>query len=144
MLLRWLVQVSFILLESFHLRPVLGFFSSSCSWGKQAFRPCVIPVSYVLCFIFLLFFFHHLYFYQDSLPDIVYSLVWILEYKNRTTSSIVANVAIKLVGAIPNALLKTFHFGSFSCSFMFANFSSNTNICSMYYNTEFDYFKCTK
>uniref|UniRef100_A0A9I9E4N9 At1g04390 ARM repeat domain-containing protein n=1 Tax=Cucumis melo TaxID=3656 RepID=A0A9I9E4N9_CUCME len=44
--------------------------------GKQAFRPCAIPVSY------------------DSLPDIVYFLVWILEDKNRATSSIAANVAI--------------------------------------------------
>uniref|UniRef100_A0A9I9EIV4 Uncharacterized protein n=1 Tax=Cucumis melo TaxID=3656 RepID=A0A9I9EIV4_CUCME len=33
---------------------------------------------------------------HDSLPDIVYSLVWILEDRNRATSSITTNVAIKL------------------------------------------------
>ncbi|KAL0545987.1 hypothetical protein IC582_015891 [Cucumis melo] len=50
--------------------------------------------------------YHHLV--KDSLPDIVYSLVWILEDKNGAASSIAADVAIKLVSAIPNALLKPF------------------------------------
>lgn len=47
-------------------------------------------------------------FFQDSIPDIVYSLVWILEDKNGAASSIAADVAIKLVSTIPNALLKPF------------------------------------
>ncbi|KAA0052327.1 BTB/POZ domain-containing protein [Cucumis melo var. makuwa] len=50
--------------------------------------------------------YHHLM--KDSLPDIVYSLVWILEDKNGAASSMAADVAIKLVSAIPNALLKPF------------------------------------
>ncbi|XP_022936464.1 BTB/POZ domain-containing protein At1g04390 [Cucurbita moschata] len=50
--------------------------------------------------------YHHLV--KDSIPDIVYSLVWILEDKNGAASSIAADVAIKLFSAIPNALLKPF------------------------------------
>lgn len=79
-------------MESFHLRPILSFFV-------------------LFCFVFFLFsdvYFHPLCFFQDSLPDIVYSLVWILEDKNGAASSIAADVAIKLVSAIPNALLKPF------------------------------------
>lgn len=99
--------MSFFVLHSvLKLARICLFYVILCRWLPVLLLENFYLV-HVLSSIFVIFLFLDSFF-QDSIPDIVYSLVWILQDKNGAASSIAADVTIKLVSAIPNALLKPF------------------------------------
>lgn len=46
--------------------------------------------------------------FQDSVADIVWALVWILQHKSEAVLSIAANVVVKLIRIIPNSILQPY------------------------------------